>query len=271
MINCVNIFFSTPSLTPIQKPLPNLVNNSRWKRKLCRLTLLIGHPLHAFSQDKKKYHQSASVLHLSAPLMTNCVKKFLQQHPSHPYRHPCQILLTTGGKNGRYAASHSFKNTPFTPSPRTTRNTTDLPVFYTLVRLQFFFCVKIVFATISLTPTQTPLVNLVNNSWWKPMICRLTLLQEHPLHAFAQDKKKYHQTASFYTLVRLQFFFCVKIVFATISLTPTQTLLVNLFNNSWWERKMCRLTLLQEDPLHAFAQDKKKYHQSASVLHLSAP
>ena len=152
---------------------------------------------------KEKYHQSASVLHPSAPLIINCA--------------------------------------------------------------------KIVFATPSLTPITTPLPNLVKNSWWKQKKCRLTLLQEHPLHAFAQDKKKYHQSASVLHPSAPSNINCVKIGFAPISLTPIQTPLPNLVNNSWWKRKICRRTLLQQRPLFAFAQDKKKYHQSASVLHPSAP
>ena len=131
--------------------------------------------------------------------------------------------------------------------------------------------VKIVFATPSLTPIPTPLPNLVNNSWWKRKICRFTLLQERPLHAFAQEKKKYHQSASVLYSSAPLIVGCVKIFFTTISLTPIPTPLPNLVHNSWWKPKICRFTLLQERPLHAFAQDKKKYHHFASVVHPSAP
>ena len=67
--------------------------------------------------------------------------------------------------------------------------------------------------------------------------------------------------------------YCANIVFATMLITPKQTSLTNLVTKSWWKRKVCRLTLLHKHPLHAFAQNKKKYHQpaSASVFNPSAP
>ena len=161
MINCVHIVFATLFLIPIPTPLHNLVNNSPWKPKICRLTLLQERPHHVFALDKKKYHQSASALHPSAPLLIYYVMiffgsrlglglgcytvvrlsklivliSFLQHYPSHPHRHPRQISLTIRVGNRVYASSHSFKITPNTSSPRTRRNITHLPVLYTLVRL----------------------------------------------------------------------------------------------------------------------------------------
>ena len=180
-----------------------MLKNRRGNGRYAALHSLKKRPLHAFAQDKKKYHQSASVLHRSAPLKD--------------------------------------------------------------------ICVKIVFATLSLTPIPTPLPNLVNNSWWKQKIWCLTLLQERPLHAFARHKKKYHQSASVLHPSVPLIYQRVKIVSAAPSPTPIPTPLPNLVNNSCGKRKICCFTLLQERPLHAFAQDEKKYHQSASVSHPSAP
>ena len=92
-------------------------------------------------------------------------------------------------------------------------------------------CVKIVFATLSLTLMQTPLSNVVDNSWWKRKICRLTLPQERPLHAFAQDKKKYHRSASVLHPSAPLIINCVQIVSATASPTPIPTPLPNVVHN----------------------------------------
>ena len=93
-------------------------------------------------------------------------------------------------------------------------------------------CVETFFAPIFLGPILTPLINLVNNVWWKQKICRLTLLPERHVHASAQDKKKNLQSAS--VLHRsapwIEIFF-VKIFFATISLRPILIPLPNLVNN----------------------------------------
>ena len=133
------------------------------------------------------------------------------------------------------------------------------------------YCAKIVFATTSLRPITTPLPNLVNNVWWKPKKCRHTLLQERPLHAFAHDTKNYHQSAGVVHPCAHLVVGCVKIVFATTSLRPITTPLPNRVNNVCWKPKKCRHTLFQERPLHAFVHDTKKYHQSAGVVHHSAP
>ena len=154
----------------------------------------------------------------------------------------------------------------------TRRNTTNLPAFYTLVRFQYFFYVKIGFAIPSRTPIRTPLPKSFNNSWGKPNMRPLTPLQERPHHVLSQDKNNYHQSArvlhpSVHSIKKGVYILFATTIFLTHILTP----LPNFDHNSWWKPKICRLTLLQERPHHVFAQATKEYHQSVSVLHSSAP
>ena len=134
-----------------------------------------------------------------------------------------------------------------------------------------FGCVLIVFATTSLRPIAASMPILVNNVFWQSKKCRHTRLQGRPLHAFVEDTNEYHQSAGVVHPSASLIFSCVIIVFATTSLRPMPTPLLNLGNNVWWKPKKCRLTLLQGSPLHAFAQDPNKFHHSAGVVHPSAP
>ena len=156
-------FLQHYSSYPYRHPCIILFTTRRGNRiYICRLTFLQERPHHVFALAKKKYHQSASALHpSSAPLLIYYVMiffgsrlglksgcytvvrlskiivliSFLQHYPSHPHRHPRQISLTIRVGNRVHASSHSFKNAPSTPPPRTRTNTTNLPVLYTLVRL----------------------------------------------------------------------------------------------------------------------------------------
>ena len=58
--------FETISLTPVQTPFINRVDNAWWNPEICRPTLLQEGPHHVFAQNKKEYHQFANVLHPSA-------------------------------------------------------------------------------------------------------------------------------------------------------------------------------------------------------------
>ena len=83
-------------------------------------------------------------------------------------------------------------------------------------------------ATLSLTPIPTRLIYLVNNSWWKLKICRLTLLQDRHLHVFVKDTKKYHNPPGFCTLVRLQYSAMLRLLLQHQSLTLIPTPWPNL-------------------------------------------
>ena len=179
-------------------------------------------------------------------------------------------MSTTRGGDWRFAAPHSFKNAPFTSLIKTRKNTTNWPVFYTLVRLQYSIMLRLLLQHLSLTSIPAhlkfSLKLLVKTEGMPPHTpSRTPPSRLCPVHEETPPIRQ-----CFTPLCAFKNYVCSDIFRNNIPLFHTDTPGKSC-QHLVFEQNICRLTLLQGRPLHVFAQDTKKCFQFTGVLHPSVP